>query len=152
MQYQTIVDLIRSTAIAALEAVKPVDGIRGSAFHCRNAEYTMTNDSPFPHINFQIISDKQVSDNGTRAFQLSFLFNEQQSEGYTEAETEAIRERMAVLSNQFFMRLDAADSVLLGFGDNVEVNQQFQARATGYATNCTITGHFASGDICTELP
>lgn len=141
MKYESLIDIIRTAAEAALAYGVPEGETPGTFIHARKADYNLQYDAPFPHINFFEPTDTSNNINpAIRSFRCTFLFNKNESDTLDTSERENIISDMDVLCRRFFDELDKAELIELTGQSREIVVRQYQARATGYAAQCTIIG------------
>jgi hypothetical protein len=141
MRYESLIDIIKTAAEAALSYGLPEGTIPGTFIHSRKADYNLQHDKPFPHINFFEPTSTRNKDNpAVRSFRCVFLFNRNESDTLDTSERNNIVSDMDMLSTRFFNELDKNQNIeVIGINDEIVV-RQYQARASGYVQQCTITG------------
>lgn len=141
MKYESLLEIIQTAAEAALAIGLAEGETPGTFIHARKSDYNLQHDAPFPHINFFEPTDTGNNVNAAiRSYRCTFLFNKNESDTLDTSERDAIISAMDTLSRRFFEELDKNDLIELTGQSREIVVRQYQARATGYAAQCTITG------------
>lgn len=149
MKYASLVDIIRTAAEAALLTLS---GTPGTFIHARKSDYSLQTEAPFPHINLFEPTDTSNNANlALKSYRCTFLFNRNEGDELDTSQRETILADMDTLSRRFFEEVDKNDMLeITGISREIVV-RQYQARATGYAAQCTITGMLAY-ENCEPLP
>lgn len=144
MKYESLIEIIRTAAEAALQYGLPEGATPGTFVHARKSDYNLQYDKPFPHINFFEPTDTSNNANpALKAYRCTFLFNKNEPDTLDASERETILSNMDTLSRRFFEELDKYDMLEITGMSREIVVRQYQARATGYAAQCIITGMLA---------